>query len=173
MPRTSYIYAILMASVIGLQAQTAPKRVALIIGAQNYTALPPLRNSLNDAKSMTAVLKSKGFQVETLLDPKSKREIRDAITRYYNIMRDQVGGVGLIFYAGHGMQYEGDNYLIPTTASLQNPGDLEDQCVKMNTIMAVLKSTTQSLNILLLDACRSIPSFTRDTDHGFAHRQRS
>src|SRR5258706_76317 len=133
--------------------------------------LPPLRNSLNDAKAISSLLKTKGFQVETLADPKTKREVRDAITRYYNLMRDQVGAVGVIFYAGHGMQYEGDNYLIPTTASLQNPGDLEDQCVKMNTIMAVLKSSSKSLNILLLDACRSLPSFTRDTDQGLTRME--
>ena len=137
-----------------------------MIGAQNYTALPALRNSLNDAKAMTAALKGKGFQVESLYDPKTKREIKDAINRYFNLLRDEAGAVGIIYYAGHGMQYEGDNFMIPTTATLQNPGDLEDYCVKMNTVMAVLKSASKSLNILLLDACRSLPSFTRDTEAG-------
>ncbi len=169
--RKSFLVTILTVCFFGLHSQDSPKRVALIIGAQNYTMLPPLRNSLNDAKAISSLLKTKGFQVETLADPKTKREVRDAITRYYNLMRDQVGAVGVIFYAGHGMQYEGDNYLIPTTASLQNPGDLEDQCVKMNTIMAVLKSSSKSLNILLLDACRSLPSFTRDTDQGLTRME--
>lgn len=158
---------LLISLAAGVNAQEFnSKRVALVIGAQNYSVLPPLRNSLNDARAMTTKLKAKGFQVESLYDPKTKREIRDAVTRYYNTMRDQVGAVGIIFYAGHGMQYEGDNYIIPTDASLDNPGDMEGQCVKMNTIMAVLQSANKSLNILLLDACRSLPSFTRATDQG-------
>jgi LmbE family N-acetylglucosaminyl deacetylase len=145
---------------------TNGKRVALVIGAQNYTNLPPLRNSLNDAKSIGLALKEKGFQVETVLDPKTKRDIKDAINRYFLLMREEVGAVGIIFYAGHGMQFEGDNYIIPIAASLQNPGDLEDYCVKMNTVMSVLKTSTKSLNILLLDACRTLPSFTRASEQG-------
>ncbi len=164
--------AVLTGIASGSYAQQATSdRIALVIGAQTYTSLPALRNSLNDARAMAAKLKSKGFQVEVVYDPKTKKDVRDAITRYYNLMRDKVGAVGLIFYAGHGMQYEGDNYIIPTTASLQNPGDLEDQCVKMNTVMAVLKSASKSLNILLLDACRSLPSFTRDTDQGLTRME--
>jgi hypothetical protein len=64
------------------------------------------------------------------------------------------------------MQYQGDNYNIPVTASLDNPGDLEDYCLKMTTMMSILNSTNKSLNILLLDACRSLPSFTRNVEQG-------
>jgi len=115
---------------------------------------------------MTIAQTGKGFQVNALYDPKTKREMKEAINRYFNAMRDTEGAVGVIFYAGHGMQYEGENYMIPTSATLQNPGDLEDYCVKMNTLMAVLKSSGKSLNILMLDACRSLPSFTRDSETG-------
>ncbi|MBS1557985.1 MAG: caspase family protein [Bacteroidetes bacterium] len=150
-------------ATLGFSQNNYQKKIALIIGAQNYTSLPALRHSLSDARDMSASLKAKGFEVESLYDPKSKREIKEAINRYFNNMRDQNGAVGIIFYAGHGMQYEGENYIIPTTATLQNPGDLEDYCVRMNTVMAVLKSASRSLNILLLDACRSLPTFTRDS----------
>src|SRR5258706_5180266 len=138
-------------------SEVTGKRIALVIGAQSYTVLPPLRNSLNDAKSMAAALQAKGFQVDAVYNPKSKKDIKDAITRYYNIMKDQVDAVGIIFYAGHGMQLDGNNYLIPTTASLQIPDDLDDQCVKMNAVMSALKAASNSLNILLLDACRTLP----------------
>ncbi|HCW06040.1 MAG TPA: hypothetical protein DGG95_01600 [Cytophagales bacterium] len=144
------------------------KRVALVIGAQNYTSLPPLRNSLADALDLSASLKSKGFVVETLLDPKSKNEIKEAIIRYSNAMQDVVGGVGVIFYAGHGMQFEGNNYIIPTSAKLEMSSDLDDQCLKMNAVMSVLNASKKSLNILLLDACRSMPSFTRAAEQGWA-----
>ena len=143
------------------------KKVALVIGAQNYTGLPPLRNSLADARDLSTTLRAKGFAVETLLDPKTNRDIKDAIIRYKNALQDEAGGVGVIFYAGHGMQFEGNNYIIPTTAKLEISSDLEDQCLKMNSVMAVLNASNKSLNILLLDACRSIPSFTRDSEQGW------
>lgn len=152
-------------------AQQPQKRVALVIGVQNYVNVPPLRHSLNDANDMSVALKSKGFQVDFLKDPKSKKEIKDAITRYYNTMRGQNGAVGIIYYAGHGTQYEGENYLIPASANLQVPGDMDEQCVKMNTVMSVLTSSNNNLNILLLDACRTntFPSFSRDIVKGLTN----
>ena len=150
--------------------QDNAKRFALVIGVQNYVSVPPLRHSLNDATDMSTVLRSKGFKVEALYDPKSKKEIKDAITRYYNIMRNQNGAVGIIYYAGHGTQYEGENYLIPASANLQIPGDMDEQCVKMNTLMSVLNSSNNNLNIFLIDACRtnSFPSFSRDIVKGLS-----
>ena len=149
-----------------VSSQQPQKRIALVIGSQNYTVLPKLRNSLSDARAISTTLQGKGFQVKSLYDPKTRAEIKDGINWYFNQMHDQDGAVGLIFYAGHGMQYQGENYIIPTTATLRDPSDLEDYCVKMNTIMAILNSATSSLNILLLDACRSLPSFTRGVEQG-------
>lgn len=143
------------------------QKYALVIGAQNYVSLPPLRNSLADAKDFANALRAKGFQVETLLDPKTNREIKDAIIRYKSAMAEVVGGVGIIFYAGHGMQYEGNNYIIPTSVKLELPSDLDNQCLKMNNVMSVLQVTNKSLNILFLDACRTIPSFNRDSEQGW------
>jgi hypothetical protein len=153
--------------VVGHNTFAQQKKYALVIGAQNYTSLPPLRNSLTDAKDLSNVLESKGFKVETLLDPKTNNEIKDAIIRYKNAMQDVVGGVGIIFYAGHGMQFEGNNYIIPTTAKLELSSDLDDRCLKMNAVMSVLNATNKSLNILFLDACRTIPSFNRDLEQGW------
>lgn len=143
------------------------EKYALVIGVQNYSHIPALRHSLNDATDVSNSLKAKGFKVESLYDPQTKKEIRDAIARYYTTMKDKTGAVGLIYYAGHGMQNEGENYIIPATADLKVPGDLEEQCVKMNTLMSVLNSSS-NLNILLLDACRtnSLPSFSRDVAQG-------
>ncbi|MBS1508446.1 MAG: caspase family protein [Bacteroidetes bacterium] len=161
---------LLTTGVLSAQQPNAGNRIALVIGVQNYTGAPPLRHSLRDANDMSATLKAKGFKVETLLDPKTKKEIKDAITRYYNTMRDKSGAVGIIYYAGHGTQLEGENYLIPASASLQLPGDLDDQCVKMNLVMSVLNSSNNNLNIFLLDACRTnnFTSFSRDINKGLA-----
>lgn len=157
----------LLSIVFGNSSLAQQQKYALVIGAQNYTSLPPLRNSLADAKDLTSALQAKGFKVETLVDPKTKREIKDAIIRYQAAMQNVAGGVGIIFYAGHGMQFEGNNYIIPTTAKLELSSDLEDQCLKMNAVMSVLNSTNKSLNILFLDACRTIPSFNRDSEQGW------
>ncbi|MFM9836987.1 MAG: caspase domain-containing protein [Cyclobacteriaceae bacterium] len=145
------------------------EKYALVIGVQNYSHIPALRHSLNDATDVSNSLKAKGFKVESLYDPLTKKEIREAIARYYSTMKDKTGAVGLIYYAGHGMQNDGENYIIPATADLKVPGDLDDQCVKMNTLMSVLNSST-NLNILLLDACRtnSLPSFSRDVAQGLS-----
>lgn len=145
------------------------EKYALVIGVQNYSHVPALRHSLNDATDVSNSLKAKGFKVESLLDPRTKAEMKDAITRYYNAMRDRTGAVGIIYYAGHGVQNEGENYIIPASADIKLPGDLDDQCLKMNTLMSVLNSST-NLNILLLDACRtnSLPSFSRDVAEGLS-----
>lgn len=148
--------------------QEPSRKIALVIGVQNYINVAPLRHSLNDASAMATSLKAKGFEVDLLLDPPGKKEVRDAIARYYNLMRIQQNAVGIIYYAGHGIQFEGENYLIPASASLQVPGDLEEQCVRMNMVMSVLTSSDANMNILLLDACRSnsFPSFNRDVAPG-------
>ena len=167
--RIPFFLALTVVSGITQAQPQQQVRVALVIGAQNYTAVAPLRHALNDAQDMAAILRSKGFQVEALYDPRTKREIKDAITRYYNSMVDHSGAVGLIYYAGHGIQYHGDNYLIPVAADLQNPGDVEDQCIKLNSVMAVVESPN-SLNIFLLDACRRnmFVSFSRDVQQGLS-----
>lgn len=164
-----HLLLFLVAITFPVAAQESSSRYALVIGIQNYTGQAPLRNALNDATDMATALRTKGFRVDALLDPKTKKEIRDALTRYYNFMEEKNGAVGIIYYAGHGVQYEGENYLIPATASLQIPGDLDDQCVKMNTLMSVLNSS-RNLNILLLDACRNnaFQGFTRSTVKGLS-----
>ena len=157
---------ILFFGIVACSQSQTQKKIALVIGAQNYTAVKPLRHSLNDARDLTANLKGKGFEVITLLDPTTKQQIKDAITKYFHLMQNMDGGVGIIFYAGHGLQDDdGHNYLIPITANLQNPGDLDDQCVKLDYVMSTLRGATNSLSVVILDACRSgfsLPGSQRD-----------
>jgi uncharacterized protein (TIGR02145 family) len=161
------LFLIIVGSTQAIGQTSTPKRIALVIGAQNYASLPSLHNSLNDARAITTTLKQKGFIVQSIYDPKTSKEIKDGIQWYYEQIRGQIGAVGMIYYAGHGMQYKGDNYLVPTTIALRNPGDLED-CIKMNRILSVLDETSNALHMLVLDACRTIPSFTRDTEQGLS-----
>jgi uncharacterized caspase-like protein len=95
-------------------------RVALVIGNSAYPKAF-LKNPLHDARSMKAALEGCGFEV-TLLTNASKRKMEDAITAFGNRIRG--GAVGLFYFAGHGLQVEGDNYLVPIEAKLDQEDDL-------------------------------------------------
>lgn len=146
------------------------KKVALIIGVRSYESVPPLQNSINDAKDVAEILRRKGFETIELIDPKSKREIQDAVRSYFASLQGSGNGVGLFFYSGHGMQVDGVNYLIPTQASPQIKADIDDQCVKLDYIMGAMEQAGNQLNIFILDACRNNPfrSFTRSAETGLS-----
>jgi hypothetical protein len=160
---------ILTSISLSLHAQEViTKRVALVIGVQNYTAVPALRNSLSDARDMSATLKLKGFEVIEVFDPLNKKDLQDGIRKYYNTVRGQKNLAGLIYYSGHGIQVDGSNFLIPAAADPQIKADLDDQCVRMDFVMQALEEAGNPLNILIMDACRNNPfkGFSRATDKG-------
>ncbi len=144
------------------------KRVALIIGNKNYTHVSPLQNTLNDAQDMANLLRNKGFEIISVFDAKTKRDIREAVLRFNNSLKGQKDAVGLLYYSGHGMQVDGTNYLIPTNADLQIKADIEDQCFNVDYMLKTMEEVGSSLNIVILDACRNNPfkSFDRSTDRG-------
>jgi uncharacterized caspase-like protein len=117
---------------------------------------------------MTSILKRKGFEVIELLNPGTKREMQDAIRKYYSLLNENKNAVGLLYYSGHGMQVDGANYLIPSGADPQIKADLEDQCLNMDYVMRALEEAGNPLNIFVLDACRNNPfrSFSRSTERG-------
>lgn len=143
-------------------------RFALIIGVKSYTSVSPLANTINDAVDMARTLKKLGFTVIELIDPKTKREMQEVIRRYYTLLQENKGAVGLVFYSGHGLQIDGSNYLVPASASLEIKADVEDQCVNMNYIMEAIQEAKNPLNIFILDACRNNPfrSFDRSGERG-------
>jgi uncharacterized protein (TIGR02145 family) len=149
-------------------AQTDVKRIALVIGVKNYTHIPPLKNTLNDAHDMSATLKGKGFQVVELYDPQTKRQMQDAIRSYFDLLQGNPNCAGMVFYSGHGMQVDGSNYLIPVTANPQIKADLEDQCLNMDYVMRAIEQAGNPLNIFILDACRNNPfkGFYRSAEQG-------
>ncbi len=152
-------------------AQTAPpKRIALIIGVKSYQFVQPLQNSLNDAHDIAATLKKKGFQIIELYDPRTKREMQDAIRKYFTLLQSRTNIAGLVFYSGHGMQVDGSNYLIPTQADPQIKADLDDQCLNMDYIMQAIEQAGNALNIFVLDACRNNPfrGFSRSAEKGLS-----
>lgn len=134
------------------------KRFALIIGNTAYTEVPELRNPINDAKDLADVLRNLGFEVEARENVKDSREMRDLVVNFGNKLRR--GGVGLFYYSGHGIQVNGENYLIPTTASLRSEADAGYEALGMSYVQTTLDEANNGLNIIILDACRDNP-FTR------------
>lgn len=153
-----------------LRAQNPQEKYALVIGVKTYQFVQPLQNSLNDAKDLSALLKKKGFQVIELYDPKTKRDMQDAVRKYFGLLQGKDNVAGMVFYSGHGMQVDGINYLIPSQANPQIKADLEDQCLSMDYVMKAIEEAGNGLNIFVLDACRNNPfrSFSRSAEKGLS-----
>jgi len=147
---------------------TSAAKVALVIGIKNYEAVPPLTNTINDARDISASLKARAFSVIELYDPKTKAELRNAVIEFNKALRDQPNGVGMLYYSGHGMQVDGVNYLIPASATLEIKSDIEEQCLNVDYILRAMEESGNQLNIIVLDACRNNPfrSFSRSADKG-------
>jgi len=168
--RIALIWPILFIVSICIAQNPKVNRVALVIGVQSYTSVAPLKNSLNDARDLSATLKKKGFKVIESYDPKSKNEMQTAIRKYYEEIQSDPGIEGLFYYSGHAMQVDGVNYLMPTNASPALKADLDDQCLKMDYLLEVFAQAGNTLNIIIMDACRNNPfrGFSRSSDQGLS-----
>jgi len=135
----------------------AEKRVALVIGNSKYIHASELKNPANDANAMAEQLKSLDFTVikGTDLD---ETGMRAAIKQFSDAIADSK--VALVFYAGHGIQVEGSNYLLPVTAELNSEIDLQFQGVSIDLLLRIMESPKRT-SILLLDACRNNPLATK------------
>ncbi len=140
------------------------ERVALVIGNNNYTSFSKLKNPINDAKAIKYILENKGFSV-LYQENISKRQFKKSIKQFSNKLSK--GGVGLFFYAGHGIQVEGQNYLIPANAKIEEKDDVEYEAISLNYITKKMKNAHNRLNIIILDACRNDP-FSRGGNGGLA-----
>lgn len=139
----------------------AGKKVALVIGNSAY-ANAPLQNPVNDARSMAALLKELGFEV-LLRENLDQNGLRKSLRDFGDKL--QKGSVALVYYAGHGMQIKGKNYLIPVGADIQREDEVEDRALDAALVMQKLETAQTSVNIIILDACRNNP-FTRSFGAG-------
>ena len=134
-------------------------RFALVIGNSNYQQTSKLRNPVNDAKAINKTLRELGFTV-TALENADQRKMENAIRKFGKKLRtDQA--VGLFYYAGHGMQIDGENYLLPVEANPSNEDDVRYDGVPVGKLLGQMKNAGNSMNIVILDACRNNP-FTRN-----------
>jgi formylglycine-generating enzyme required for sulfatase activity len=130
------------------------KRLALVIGNGAYTSAPPLKNPPNDARDMAASLKALGFDVTSGINV-NQRDMKRLIREFGQKLK--AGGSGLFYYAGHGVQSKGRNYLIPVDAEIQSEAEVEDSGVDVSLVLNFMDDAQNGLNIVILDACRNNP----------------
>ena len=128
-------------------------RVALVIGNSAYKD-SPLVNPVNDATDMAKALVDVGFRV-TLKQNANTRDMRNAIRAFGNDLRR--AQVGLFYFAGHGIQVKGSNYLVPVGADIQNEADAEDLSIDAGYVLRTMEESQVKVSIVVLDACRNNP----------------
>jgi len=129
------------------------KRIALVIGNSNYQK-GNLSNPVNDARAMKVKLETLGFKV-LKYENSSYKDIKKAIDEFGKQLKHY--DVGLFYYAGHGIQLNGRNYLVPIDALLENEEDVEYDCVLADRVMGKMEAANSNTNIVILDACRNNP----------------
>jgi carboxyl-terminal processing protease len=164
----------LTAAIIGILALSATAaaepRLALVIGNADYASLGTLTNPGNDATLMADTLRRVGFDVTALPDL-DQRGMKRAVGDFADkVARAGDGAVALFYYAGHGIQVGGINYLIPVDADIRQESDVAIQAMPLPDILNAIEFARASVNIIILDACRDNPvkrSF-RSTTRGLA-----
>jgi uncharacterized caspase-like protein len=132
----------------------AEKRVALIIGMSKYQQVPQLENPARDAQAVAALFKKANFDVVDSRHDLGIAELRRAIREFSEISRD--ADISVIYYAGHGIELNGKNYLIPTDAKLLSNFDVEDEAISLDRLLEALEGVKR-LKLVILDACRDNP----------------
>ena len=136
--------------------QNTPEKYALVIGNASYTGLTPLANPVNDANDVTAVLEHLGFNVEKILNG-TMIQMEDAVLKLKDRLSRADNAYGFFFYAGHGVQSGGENFLIPVDANIPSENFLRNRAVSVQTLLDELNDSKNSLNVVVLDACRDNP----------------
>jgi outer membrane biosynthesis protein TonB len=151
--RLPFVLLALAVLLSAAASAAAERRVALVIGNSAYKHTPALANPKNDAAAIAGVLRRLGFEVEVQTDL-GKSELDAALRRFGD--RLEGAQVALFFYAGHGMQVNGLNYIIPIDARLAKERDLSFETVEMGTILKQMEAVKRT-NLIFLDACRDNP----------------
>ncbi len=133
---------------------TTEKRFALVMGNNHYQNLGSLRNAGNDATDISKLLAQRNFKVRLLVNGTQKQMIQYIRDFSHEL---QKGGVGLFYYAGHGVQVSGENYLLPVNADIKATHEVKPEGVNVQRVLAAMSAANNRLNIVILDACRNNP----------------
>lgn len=172
--RLSFIIrALIFVSALAATALQAEERLALVIGNSTYGTVSSLDNPANDARLMGQALESQGFVVTLLIDS-NQTDMKRGIAQFGRDLRNAGSdATGLFYYAGHGVQSYGTNYLLPVDVALSDAADLDLVAVEAQSILRQMFSAHNRTNIMILDACRNnpftdVPEFN---DSGLAEMQ--
>ena len=154
----AWVRGVILAAVFAMGAAcpslAAPgKRIALVIGNSAYQHTSLLANPANDADDIAATLSALGFEVTKRQDLK-KHEMDSTLGAFAGSLKG--AEIGLFYYAGHGLQVSGHNYLVPVDAKLESASALDFEAVRLDVIQRIMENETQT-NVLILDACRDNP----------------
>lgn len=154
--------------VIALPAIASERRVALVIGNSGYSNAPVLPNTVNDARDMAASLRKVGFEVVDGVNL-DKRGMDQAVTRFARLAQD--ADAVMFYYAGHGFQFNGENYLVPVEARVEDEISVQYETTRLNDVLTAL-NFSKGVKIMVLDACRNNPFVSqlakRQATRGFA-----
>jgi len=146
--------------LFGQQNVKAPEgdvqKFALVIGNSAYTNLTPLANPVNDAGDIALVLEHLGFTVDKVLNG-TLEQMEDAVLRLKDKLNAAGDGYGFFFYAGHGVQSGGENFLIPVNANIPGENFLRNRAMSIQQVLDDLNDARNGLNVVVLDACRDNP----------------
>ena len=153
-PLVAAIGGVFLAMMLAANAARAEKRVALVVGNSNYQTVPQLPNPSRDATAVAKMFRDAGFEtVDTLINA-GNLEFKRAIRKFETIA-DQAD-IAVVYYAGHGVEISGVNYLIPVDARLASDRDSEDEAIPLERLVASADGAKR-LRLIVLDACRDNP----------------
>src|SRR6266478_4542103 len=133
------------------------QRIALVIGNSNYQNVARLPNPANDAKAVAELLNTAGFEVISATDLNHNQMIEVMQDFSAKIAGRGANTVAMVYYAGHGVQLAGENYLVPVDARISSEPDLIDGSVRLVDVMSTLETIPSRMRIVILDACRNNP----------------
>ena len=133
----------------------AAKRVALVIGNSDYAHVVDLKNPVSDADLMERTLKDVGFEVQRYNDL-DQRGMKQAMLEFGRKLKEGAEA-SMFYYAGHGIEIAGENYLVPVDADLQSSEEADIQNVSVNSFLSLSENSGVAMNIVILDACRNNP----------------
>ena len=163
-----WLLALSIAFIFPAMLTAQERRVALVIGNGDYQAATKLINPVNDAADIGEVLAGLGFDVEVRIDA-DLDTMEKAVLRFGNKLAGFTDSVGFFYYAGHGVQSNGENYLIPVDARLSAESMLRTRAIPLQFVLDSIGEAGNKLNIIVLDACRDNPfSWARSSARGLA-----
>ena len=154
MRRLAALVAALLAFCFASQSACAGRRVALVIGNSAYQNVAALTNPANDAAAITEMFKKASFDVVDSRRDLKAQEMRRALREFGDKARG--ADVAVVYFAGHGLEVDGINYVVPVDAVLERDADIDDEAVSLNRILLAAEPATR-LRLVILDACRDNP----------------